>query len=424
VLLLGNIPVPYSGNTNWDGHPEHQGAWPADLWYGDVINDNLWTDQAVNTANNSTPPNRAETVNVPGDGKFDQSLAPSPVEIAVGRVDFSNLSETTFGTSRTELYRRYLDKNHKWRTKQYVVDDQALVDDNFGYFNGEAFAANGYRNANMLVGVSNAKTGDFFNDTDTQSFLMGYGCGGGTYTSASGVGNSDNFATDSVNIAFSMLFGSYHGDWDYSPNPFMPSALASKGGILSCAWAGRPHWFFHPMGAGESLGYCARNTQNVFYIDGYVLYAGARGAHVSLLGDPSLRAQVVAPAANLTAAQKCNSVLLEWEPSAASNLLGYHVFRASGMNEPFERLTTGLLTENTFLDTAPLTGDQVYQVRAVVLEKTPGGSFLNGSTGIFTNFQFTPTSPPQVSTTNGAITCNADATLTASTNAAQPHNDW
>ena len=28
LILFGHIPVPYSGNLNPDGHPEHRGAWP------------------------------------------------------------------------------------------------------------------------------------------------------------------------------------------------------------------------------------------------------------------------------------------------------------------------------------------------------------------------------------------------------------
>ena len=36
VFLFGHIPVPYSGNINPDGHPDHLGAWPADVYYGDV----------------------------------------------------------------------------------------------------------------------------------------------------------------------------------------------------------------------------------------------------------------------------------------------------------------------------------------------------------------------------------------------------
>ncbi|HTG44208.1 MAG TPA: fibronectin type III domain-containing protein, partial [Verrucomicrobiae bacterium] len=34
VFLFGHVPVPYSGNLNPDGHPDHLGAWPADAYYG------------------------------------------------------------------------------------------------------------------------------------------------------------------------------------------------------------------------------------------------------------------------------------------------------------------------------------------------------------------------------------------------------
>ncbi|MCL5991401.1 MAG: hypothetical protein M1419_04795 [Bacteroidetes bacterium] len=34
LFILGRVPVPYSGNLNPDGHPDHQGAWPADVYYG------------------------------------------------------------------------------------------------------------------------------------------------------------------------------------------------------------------------------------------------------------------------------------------------------------------------------------------------------------------------------------------------------
>ena len=47
VFLFGRIPVPYSGNIVPDGHsPDHLGAWPADVYYGDM--DGAWTDSSVN----------------------------------------------------------------------------------------------------------------------------------------------------------------------------------------------------------------------------------------------------------------------------------------------------------------------------------------------------------------------------------------
>ena len=86
VFLFGHVPVPYSGNIVPDGHyPDHYGAWPADAFYADM--DGEWTDISVNNTKASEARNR----NVPGDGKFDQSEIPSPVELQLGRVDLANM---------------------------------------------------------------------------------------------------------------------------------------------------------------------------------------------------------------------------------------------------------------------------------------------------------------------------------------------
>ena len=419
VLLLGEIPVPYSGNTAWDGHGDHQGAWPADTYYGDV--DGVWQDVSVN----NTTPSRAANDNVPGDGKFDHSIAPSATELAVGRVDFSNLSETTFGATRTELMRRYLNKNHNWRNHLYIAEKKALVDDNFGYFGGEAFAANGYRNFYPLVGVDNVVDGDFFTDTDDQNFLFGYGCGGGSYTSAGGVGNSAQFATDSVNIVFSMIFGSYHGDWDFENNPFMMSALASKGGILSCSWVGRPHWFYHPFAAGETLGYCTVETQNTCDNPGYFGSFGSCGAHVTLLGDPTLRAHVVDPVSDLLADARCSSVNLNWSASSTLDILGYFVYRSDALNGDFERLTPSPISVENFTDDDPMTGTNYYQVRAIVMQETESGFYENASTGVFVNIDFQQGTPPSLLANDTTLSCASPSVeLLATTDAAQPEFTW
>ena len=90
VFLFGRVPVPYSGNMVPDGHaPEHYGAWPCDAFYGDM--DGTWTDNSVNNSGGSD----ARTRNVPGDGKFDQAVLPSPLELMVGRVDLANMPGRT-----------------------------------------------------------------------------------------------------------------------------------------------------------------------------------------------------------------------------------------------------------------------------------------------------------------------------------------
>jgi hypothetical protein len=410
VLLIGAVPVPYSGNTNWDGHAEHNGAWPADSYYGD-INGN-WTDITIN----NTTAARAANKNIPGDGKFDQSVMPSAAELMVGRIDFSRLNTATFGATPNELLKRYFLKSARWRTKQYTVSNKAIVDDNFGYFGGESFASNGFRNAYPLVGEGNVITGDLRADTDNASFLMGYGTGPGSYTSASGVGSSSNFAQDSINIVFSNIFGSYHGDWDYESDPLMPSVLATKGGILSCGWAGRPNWFLQGMASGETIGYCVQETQNAQFNNEYGSNFGTSGAHVSLLGDPTTRAQIVAPVASLSSTRTCSSVQLTWGASPDTAILGYHVYRGLGFDGPYNRLTTNLVTDLNWTDEAPLADTLFYQVRAIRIDHTPGGGmFYNNSIGLIERIIFVPGIAPTINIlSDGILTCNnTTAVLTA-----------
>ena len=55
LFLIGHIPIPYSGNITADGHYDHKGAWPADLYYGEL--DGEWTDVSVYNTIASRPQN-------------------------------------------------------------------------------------------------------------------------------------------------------------------------------------------------------------------------------------------------------------------------------------------------------------------------------------------------------------------------------
>ncbi len=414
VLLIGNVPIPYAGNANWDGHPEHAGAWPADSYYAE-LNGN-WTDSGVN----NTTPARAANVNVPGDGKFDQSIIPSAVELQVGRIDFRRLNAPAFGEpDAIGLIRRYLDKNHAWRTGAYTVQNKALVDDNFGYFNGESFASDGYRNAYPLVGQSNVVSGDFFGNSANDRWLMGYGCGGGNYQGAGGIGSSSNFATETVNIVFSNLFGSYFGDWDFETNPFMPSALASRGGILTCSWAGRPHWFNQALASGETIGFCHKETQNAQFNNGFFQsLVGESGAHTALLGDPTLRAHVVAPPTDLVVENACAGVQLAWN-APSETVDGYHIYRSQSNDGPYARISTNMVTETSFYDGNAAADTLFYQVRAVKTQVTPGGGiYLNNSVGPIAHLVHAPATPPSITVQGGTLTCasfSVDLSVTSNT---------
>lgn len=137
----------------------------------------------------------------------------------------------------------------------HVYPMRTLIDDNFGAFNGEAFAVTGFRTA-ALVGWDNLNDTFKYMNATNDPFLFGLGCGGfiisvleltvgGSYTSASGVGTSTSMKTSNPRIAFALLFGSYFGDWD-NQNNFLRSAIASDY-TLTSSWSGRPHWMIHHM---------------------------------------------------------------------------------------------------------------------------------------------------------------------------------
>src|SRR4051812_11925945 len=128
VLLLGHVPVPYSGNIVPDGHENHQGAWPADVYYGDV--DGSWTDSYVN----NSLAERDSNWNTPGDGKLDQSEPPSNVELQVGRVDLSNMTcyaNKSPSRSEVDLMRQYFQKDHSFRYGALNVARRGVICDNF-----------------------------------------------------------------------------------------------------------------------------------------------------------------------------------------------------------------------------------------------------------------------------------------------------
>ena len=371
LFLFGSVPVPYSGNINPDGHPDHKGAWPADTYYGDM--DGTWTDASVNNTGATGTMND----NVPGDGKFDQTYLASYLELEVGRVDFSSLP--AFSQTEGELLRSYLQKDHDYRHKVIAPRKRALIDDNFGYFGGEAFAANGWKNFPTLIGSDSVYAIDFSSTLPTESYQWSYGCGAGSYTSCSGVVNTNGFVNNSMNSIFSFLFGSYFGDWNTSNN-LMRSALGS-GTILTCAWAGRPNWQFHHMAIGKTIGYSARLSQNNYST--YVYNSAAQFVHTALLGDPTLRADIVSPPDNVLSSYQAGSALITWNAST-DDVLGYHVFKKEEGEESFIQLTTQPETSLSFTDaTLNIPNQSVYMVRAIKLEEAFSGSYYNLSQGVF-----------------------------------------
>jgi hypothetical protein len=378
VLLFGNVAVPYSGNLFPDGHPDHTGAWPADLYYGEMHA--AWTDFLENTANNPVgyQPTRIANQNFPADGKFDESVILDSVDLQVGRVDLSNLP--AFSQTEGQLLKRYLDKDHSFRHRIFAVKERAVIQDNFASY-PEKFGANGWRNFAPMFTDTNITEASFDNSLKNGDYLWAYGSGGGTFTQAGGIDSTKNFVTDSLQGVFAMLFGSYFGDWDNKDN-FLRAPLASRGMTLTNAWAGRPHWHFHHMALGENIGYSTIITQNNAgtYSTGYF----ANAVHVALMGDPTLRLHTIVPPTNVSAAVNGMNVDISWTASAET-VLGYYVYRSDSLNGIYARISPSIVSGNSFTHQSAAAGvPNYYMVRSVRLQNSASGSYYNQSQGIFT----------------------------------------
>src|SRR5439155_19254516 len=133
----------------------HFRGFPADVFYADI--DGLWTDELVAWP----PPERHETRNYPGDGHYDQSTIPSPVELEAGRVDLFNLPAFLPRTEK-DFLRLYLDKDHEYRHGIWKLERRALVD---------GWAANSFPNQAAMFGASKVFQRPFFPSLSTESYL-------------------------------------------------------------------------------------------------------------------------------------------------------------------------------------------------------------------------------------------------------------
>ena len=410
VLLLGHVPVAYSGSIFPDTHTENEGAYPADVYYGEM-NGN-WTDNLVNT----TSPFLSIYHNVPGDGRFDQDVPPSgEVELQVGRVDFFDMP--IFNQSEVQLMEQYLNKNHQFKTRQINPTRRALVDDNIGQTIG-APAASGWRNFSTMFGASNVSEVDYFGSMSSQSYLWSYGAGSGNANSAAGVGTVQDFSNSNLQNVFTLLFGSQFGNWAFADN-LLRAPLASGQTLTSC-YSGNPPWVLHHMSMGYHIGYSLQKTQN--NTNDLYLPSGPALVSTALMGDPTLRMHMVQAPSNLQVSSNSSSVSLNWNAPNNESVAGYYIYRASNVGGTFQRINNNTITNTNFTDNSPLSGENVYLVKTLKLETSGSGSYYNLSLGVMGNANFSgnggDTTPPTaiLSTTSNIVSSDFSVNINFSEN--------
>lgn len=371
VLLLGHVPVPYSGSMAPDGHTDHTGAWPADCLYGEM--DAALTDASVNVSTATRPENH----NIPGDTKADLSRLTGTQEMSVGRIDFYGLPCFAPETE-ISLLRRYLDRNHAWRTGLTACEPRAVITDGLAGLT-EALAAPQRSAWPGIFGASGVVDAPWTSPPPgTSAFSLTNNFAG--YSSMNGVGSAADFASRPPTAIFTLWFGSYFGDWDSQDN-FLRAAIAAPGAALTAVWSGRPQYHTQGMGmggtAGESLVDSWQQANDGTASPGYF----PRSAHLALMGDPTLTLRSVPQPENMIRSTSSSGLpLLSW--SAPPGTAGVHLWRRDDADAAWTQLTSTPDADGTFQDTSPALPETEYLIRAVRLEMMPAGSWWNGSTGI------------------------------------------
>ncbi len=390
LFLLGHIPVPRSGldGESPDDHPENRGAHPTDSFYADI--DGTWTD--TGTAPEGM---RLYHDNIPGDGKLDQDFLPSPLEMAVGRVDFADLGGFYSDIDEIGLLRRYLDKLHAYRRVlggSEVGRRSLFIRD--GYVESVEMCWRSY------AGISGAEHTQAvtFSDVDAAGGPVSYVATFGPYMlfaqNQRGPLVFDHISQGSNALIWSSD-QSYFGLWGRGDSDIR-GALASPGINLAWIWHVAPSYVFTDLAMGGLLGDAVRRT--IEHRPDYLLWERPirdfddppvyNRNFMALMGDPSLRVFQVAPVEDVVASldDLKAAVELEWAPSPEDDLVGYHVYRAGDRLGPYQRVTADPVTETSFSE--PFNSELAhYQVKAVKRETTGGGSFLNPSIGTWAEVQ-------------------------------------
>src|SRR5690606_7289583 len=127
--------------------------------------------------------------------------------------------------------------------------------------------------------------------------------------------------------------------------------LAVDGYSLISFWAWN-HGMIYPsacINLGNTIG------------EGYRKFTKVSSFYLGMMGDPTIRLDIIAPPKEFVASQpQCSRrVSLQWEASS-DDVLGYHVYRASTTDGNFERITSQVVSGTSFTDNVPLPGNNVY----------------------------------------------------------------
>ncbi len=395
VVTVGRVPVARSGLDDWYGADGHgnQAPYATDAFYADLDGElaTHWTD----TASNNGP-----WYNVPADNQFNpqriSQVGNGRVELGFGRIDMSVEIKMEW-----EALRNYFKKLHRYKTASPDFRPGRRVADRFSYPNVRDTSIQsmpsvvGMENIDVLSKDTPPSVNKDEDSDSAYSAIHGpylfYFKGGGP----PGIG-------DGGRAVFWTGMQSHYGYWHKSG--LMAKQLAQDSFALSWTWdIWGLRYIYHRMGMGldaadmmkqsiNNQGWSASGTYS------YKFTNRSNGDfHGSLymnhIGDPALRLFMIAPPSKLSVVNSGSQAALSWTASPEEGIIGYHIYRKPVGNGPYTRLTFTPQPATTYLDSSVSAGNHAYMVRAVRLETTGSGTFLNPSLGIVQSLDYD--NPPE-----------------------------
>ena len=396
VVLLGKVAVARSGVSGIgpDGHGNRASV-GADAYYADM--DGVWTDTGQNYTSYSAGTNRSNAIkdgriNVRGDNKFDATYfyeitnPNSRLELGFGRIDFSNSIPSEY-----ESMRMYFNKLHRYKTAAADFQPGRRVCNRMNAPpTGDTVQTAMLRSMPGLVGMENITLITNQDTTDAPKYSgeedrdSAYTRVGGPFLFYFKGSGPPAWGLDGRAVFWTGL-QSHWGYWFEPGNNTMLRRLAEDNFALSFTWS---IWgvdlLYHRMGMGFEVGEMMRLSMNerTWSVNNYAVTSTPTGLFINHLGCPSLRLFMFEPPTNLSVVPSGSNPALSWTASPASGVTGYHIYRSTDVGGPFTRLTTTPVTETTYLDNTVSSGVRHYQVKAVRLETTGGGTYSNTSLGV------------------------------------------
>ncbi|WP_269539904.1 PKD domain-containing protein [Cerasicoccus fimbriatus] len=392
VSIVGKVAVARSGvgYIGPDGHGNRHSA-GADAYYADM--DGVWTDTGSNLSSYSSSLSTAISqgrINVPGDNKFDpdqMSQVGGPnknLELGFGRIDFSN----QIGAEYASL-RNYFNKLHRYKTASpdFRPGRRAVHRSGFG-----ALAHEFMGSMPGVVGMENmdfTRSSELPNVPDNLDADAAYTAQGNPYLFYF-KGNGGPGISNGSQAVFWTGMQSHWGYWFESTvtssQNAMSSRLAEDNFTLSYTWSialfnWDVNFLYHRFGMGGNAGDMMRASMSN-RASGTIYNNANSPMFMNHMGDPALRLFMFPPPTDLQVTGSSNPTL-SWSASTAPagepQVIGYHVYRSASADGPFTRLTTAPIAGTSYVDDSVSSGAWYYQVKAVRLEASGGGTYYNSS---------------------------------------------